>query len=143
MIACIPDQACHDTVAVQRGSQIIGRDEEILAALIFGKDVARSSRVELKFSGEEVRCLGNNEVIPSDTDNPTFTLHQGKGLLHQFLILTLQMQDPGNRRGLQRVALQAIEDIVGEGALLFSQAVDSALIPFSWGGGCTSSGGGG
>ena len=103
MVAGIPDQAGHDAVAVQGRAEIVGADEEILAPLLLGEHMARSSGVKLERPREKIGRLRQDVMVAADPDNPSDPLefmessgHLRKGCGRQ----TQGAGDGGGRHGL-------------------------------------------
>ena len=70
VVAGVTDEAGDHPVSVQRRAQVGCRDEEVLASLLLGEHVSGASSVQLQLAGEEVRSLGDDEVVAPHTHDP-------------------------------------------------------------------------
>ena len=81
MVTGLLDETGHDAVAIQRGAEVISRDEEILAALIIGQHVSGAARMDLELPGEEIGGLRKDEVIAADTNDPPLAFQSLEDLI--------------------------------------------------------------
>ena len=74
MVAWVAEETRHDSVAVQRGAEMVGGDEEIFSPLFLGKDMAGASGMNLELACEEIGRLWHDVVIPANTGQLTLAL---------------------------------------------------------------------
>jgi hypothetical protein len=106
MEAGLMDESRHDAVAVQGGAEIVGGDKKVLAPLLIRQHMARSTRVDLKLSGEEIGCLGQDVMIAPNPHDPSLALQESQRPVEKREIASIQPERSRNTGRLERFPLQ-------------------------------------
>jgi hypothetical protein len=114
VIAGLLDQARHDAVAVECGVQVMGCDEEVLATLLLGEDVAGAARVELELAGEKVGRFWQDEMIHPHADNTPRTLQGRQCLVEEGQVVVMNPHGLNDGRSLKRTLLKHAKNRIGE-----------------------------
>jgi hypothetical protein len=100
MVSRLLDEPSHDAVAIERSTEIVRGNEEILSSLVLCEDMAGSPGMKLKLSGEKVRRLGKNIMIATNADNPATSFQPSQNLIESTERTFFQMKSlryGGNR----------------------------------------------